>query len=185
MDILAWDGTLSLSEFSLAAHTLADKWKRFNPSFPSWSWVACRKQPWFGSREVQNYDCDKHYYDFHVIYNASYRVPVLYFRAYCSGGQPLVLDEIEKGLPSCSAKALSESKWTFITHEEHPYLNRPWYKLHPCGTGEWMKLLFLGDTTQKKNGVAIELYLVAWFSVVGQVVGLSIPSEMLNDSNPL
>lgn len=52
MDILAWDGTLSLSEFSLAAHTLADKWKRFNPSFPSWSWVACRKQPWFGSREV-------------------------------------------------------------------------------------------------------------------------------------
>ncbi|KAH9794037.1 ubiquitin-like-conjugating enzyme ATG10 [Citrus sinensis] len=230
MDILAWDGTLSSNEFSLAAHKLADKWKRFNPSFPSWSWVACRKQPWFGSREaegylslenicllslrkedrgeetcqgeegtscfkeeeptdsatlVQNYDCDKHYYDFHVIYNASYRVPVLYFRAYCSGGQPLVLDEIEKGLPSCSAKALSESKWTFITHEEHPYLNRPWYKLHPCGTSEWMKLLFLGDTTQKKNGVAIELYLVAWFSVVGQVVGLSIPSEMLNDSNPL
>lgn len=69
--------------------------------------------------------------------------------------------------------------------QEHPYLNRPWYKLHPCGTGEWMKLLFLGDTTHKKNGVAIELYLVAWFSVVGQVVGLSIPSEMLNDSNPL
>ena len=52
MDILAWDGTLSLSEFSLAAHTLADKWKRLNPSFPSWSWVACREQPWFGSREV-------------------------------------------------------------------------------------------------------------------------------------
>lgn len=64
-------------------------------------------------------------------------------------------------------------------------MNRPWYKLHPCGTSEWMKLLFLGDTTHKKNGVAIELYLVAWFSVVGQVVGLSIPSEMLNDSNPL
>ncbi|ESR61187.1 ubiquitin-like-conjugating enzyme ATG10 [Citrus sinensis] len=198
MDILAWDGTLSLSEFSLAAHTLADKWKRFNPSFPSWSWVACRKQPWFGSREAEGY-------------LSLENICLLSLRKEdrgeetCQGeegtscfkeeeptdsatlvcGQPLVLDEIEKGLPSCSAKALSESKWTFITHEEHPYLNRPWYKLHPCGTGEWMKLLFLGDTTQKKNGVAIELYLVAWFSVVGQVVGLSIPSEMLNDSNPL
>lgn len=48
-----------------------------------------------------------------------------------------------------------------------------------------MKLLFLGDTTQKKHGVTIEHYLVSWFSVVGQVVGLRIPSEMLNDSNPL
>ena len=24
-------------------------------------------------------------------------------------------------------------------------MNRPWYKLHPCGTSEWMKLLFLGE----------------------------------------
>lgn len=32
-------------------------------------------------------------------------------------GQPLVLDEIEKDLPACSAKVLLESKWTFITQE--------------------------------------------------------------------
>ncbi|KAJ4730374.1 ubiquitin-like-conjugating enzyme ATG10 [Melia azedarach] len=228
MDILSWDGTLSSTDFSLAARSFADRWKRFNPSFPPWSWVACKKQPWIASREVDEYlslenicllilseedhgeesgtveeesSCSKeeepidtatlvpsgdgevHYYDFHVVYSASYRVPVLYFRAYCSSGQPLALDEIEKDLPSCSAKVLLESKWTFITQEEHPYLNRPWYKLHPCGTSEWMKLLFLGDTRHTKSGVKFEQYLVSWFSVVGQVVGLRIPSEMLNDSN--
>ncbi|XP_050145852.1 ubiquitin-like-conjugating enzyme ATG10 isoform X2 [Malus sylvestris] len=109
------------------------------------------------------------YYDFHIVYSDSYRVPVLYFRGYYIDGQPLALEEIEKDLPARSSKVLLESKWTFITQEEHPYLNRPWYKLHPCGTSEWMKLLFLGDNSQAKNGVAVEQYLVSWLSVVGQV----------------
>ena len=59
-------------------------------------------------------------------------------------------------------------------------MNRPWYKLHPCGTSEWMKLLFhADDDALAKTGVAIELYLVAWLSVVGLVVGLRIPFEMM------
>ncbi|XP_068321657.1 ubiquitin-like-conjugating enzyme ATG10 [Pyrus communis] len=120
------------------------------------------------------------YYDFHIVYSDSYRVPVLYFRGYYIDGQPLALEEIEKDLPARSSKVLLESKWTFITQEEHPYLNRPWYKLHPCGTSEWMKLLFLGDNSQAKNGVALEQYLVSWLSVVGQVVGIRVPFEMLN-----
>ncbi|XP_025014559.1 ubiquitin-like-conjugating enzyme ATG10 isoform X2 [Ricinus communis] len=119
-----------------------------------------------------------HYYDFHIVYSNSYRVPVLYFRGYCSDGRPLQLNEIEKDLPTCSAKVLLESKWTFITQEEHPYLNRPWHKLHPCGTSEWMRLLFLGDAVSAEKRVAIELYLVSWFSVAGQVISLRIPIEM-------
>lgn len=63
--------------------------------------------------------------------------------------------------------------------QEHPYLNRPWYKLHPCGTNEWMKLLLCGDTCLNKN--FIEQYLVSWFSVVGQVVGLKTPLGMLDN----
>ncbi|KAJ8748144.1 hypothetical protein K2173_000552 [Erythroxylum novogranatense] len=120
-----------------------------------------------------------HYYDFHIVYSASYRVPALYFRGYCCDGRPLMLNEIEKDLPSCSAKVLLESKWSFITLEEHPYMNRPWYKLHPCGTSEWMKLLFLSDAVMAKNGLAIDQYLVSWFSVVGQVVGLRTPIKMV------
>ncbi|XP_045788804.1 ubiquitin-like-conjugating enzyme ATG10 [Trifolium pratense] len=122
---------------------------------------------------------EANHYDFHIVYSPSYRVPVLYFRSYYSDGQPLPLSEIEKDLPGHSAELLLESKWTFITQEEHPYLNRPWYKLHPCGTRDWMKLL-LSDTYTSSNKNFIEQYLVSWFSVVGQVVGLKISLEMLN-----
>ncbi|KAJ0052122.1 hypothetical protein Pint_03127 [Pistacia integerrima] len=162
MDILSWDGALSSSEFSIAAHDFIEKWKKFNPTYPPWSWVTCKKQSCVASHEVEKYlslenisflslpeedhgdesqigeeeiSCSKeeepidsatlvesfdrevHYYDFHIVYSASYRVPVLYFRAFFSDGQPLVLDEIEKDLPACSAKVLLESKWTFITQE--------------------------------------------------------------------
>ncbi|KAK3031840.1 hypothetical protein RJ639_035977 [Escallonia herrerae] len=134
---------------------------------------------------VRSYGHEVHFYDFHVVYNSSYRVPVLYFRAYCSDGQPLTLSDIKEELPASSMKMLKECKWTFITEEEHPYLNRPWYTLHPCGTSEWMKLLFANDALVAKDGVVAEQYLVSWFSVVGQVVGLKTPLEMLHSCTRL
>ncbi|CAN1345252.1 Ubiquitin-like-conjugating enzyme ATG10 [Linum perenne] len=118
-----------------------------------------------------------HYFDLHIIYSASFRVPVLYFRAYRSDGGNLGLNEIERALPANSVKLLLESKWTFITQEEHPYLNRPWCKLHPCGTSEWMKLLFQAEKGVKKPG--LDLYLLSWFSVVAPMVGIRIPIHML------
>ncbi|XP_034689362.1 ubiquitin-like-conjugating enzyme ATG10 isoform X2 [Vitis riparia] len=128
-----------------------------------------------------SYRQDVRYFDFHIVYSASYRVPVLYFRTYSSDGQPLLLEDIEKELPGNSTNVLMESKWTFITQEEHPYLNRPWYKLHPCGTSEWMKLLFLTDPSLGgSQGVPVELYLSSWISMVGQAVGLKVPLEMFN-----
>ncbi|KAK4483002.1 hypothetical protein RD792_010178 [Penstemon davidsonii] len=131
---------------------------------------------------------EEHFYDFHVVYSASYKVPVLYFRAYCSDGQPLVLDEIEKDIPVNSAQLLARSKWTFITQEEHPKLNRPWYTLHPCGTSEWMKLLLCKEDAvpvAQCKIIPVEKYLVSWFSVVGQVFSLKIPFEMLLDNSLL
>ncbi|XP_052185964.1 ubiquitin-like-conjugating enzyme ATG10 isoform X2 [Diospyros lotus] len=66
---------------------------------------------------VGSYGHEVHHYDFHMVYSSSYRVPVLYFRGYCSDGQPLALGDIEKDLLINSAKVLMESKWTFITQE--------------------------------------------------------------------
>lgn len=37
-------------------------------------------------------------------------------------GEPLEFDEIEQDLPAYSKKALSDSKWTFITQEVHFYI---------------------------------------------------------------
>ncbi|XP_037486202.1 ubiquitin-like-conjugating enzyme ATG10 isoform X2 [Triticum dicoccoides] len=89
-------------------------------------------------------------------------------------GQLLTLDEIKKDLPSHSLQLLNESKWTFITREEHPHLSRPWFTLHPCGTSDWMKLLLhkLGDKDRSLQ------YLSAWLSVAGQAVGLKIPLKL-------
>ncbi|KAL8160662.1 hypothetical protein V2J09_002199 [Rumex salicifolius] len=129
-----------------------------------------------------------HYYDFHIVYSSSYRVPVLYFRGYRSDGLLLALDEIEKDLPASSSKVLTESKWTFITqmvvppfnilHEkglfEHPYMKRPWFMLHPCGTNELMRLLLEGD----KIAMSDKKYIISWLSVVGQVVGIKVPLQM-------
>ncbi|XP_072950309.1 ubiquitin-like-conjugating enzyme ATG10 isoform X2 [Typha angustifolia] len=120
-----------------------------------------------------------HAYDFHIVYSFSYRVPVLYFRGYTSDGDPLNLDDIEKDLPPYSFKILSESKWTFMTQEEHPYLSRPWYMLHPCGTSDWMKLLVGGDEPRDLKTLH---YLTAWLSVVGQAVGMQIPIELYHKS---
>ncbi|KAL6978904.1 E2-like conjugating enzyme atg10 [Sarracenia purpurea var. burkii] len=128
---------------------------------------------------VQSSGYEEHRYDFHIVYSSSYKVPVLYFRGCCSDGQPLVLNDIEKDLPLNSAKVLMESKWTFITQQEHPYLNRPWYTLHPCGTSEWMKLLLVTDT-DKDVVLSFQKYVGSWLSVVGLVVGLTIPFQFFH-----
>ncbi|KAG6628818.1 hypothetical protein I3843_14G039600 [Carya illinoinensis] len=202
MDISSWDGTISLAEFHAAACALVEKWKKVEgylsleniilvsikeehdelPSFPQKEETSCSdKEESIDIATLGQSDHDEIcYYDLHIVYSAPYRVPVLYFRVYYSDGEPLQFEDIKKHLPAHSAKTLLDSKWTFITQEEHPYLNRPWYKLHPCGTGEWMKLLFQGDVSLARNGAAIEVYLISWLSFVGQVVGLRIPYEMLN-----
>ncbi|KAK8937510.1 hypothetical protein KSP39_PZI012549 [Platanthera zijinensis] len=114
-----------------------------------------------------------HAYDFHIAYSHSYRDPVLYFNGHRSDGQPLDLDEMQKDLPEYSQKLLTESKWTFITVEEHPYLHQPWYMLHPCGTSDWMKLLLHGRPDAAD-------YLISWLSVVGQTVGLRVPISLVS-----
>lgn len=44
-----------------------------------------------------------------------------------------------------------------------------------------MKLLFLSDASLFNNEIAIERYVASWLSVVGQVVGLRVPIEMLKE----
>ncbi|CAN4086104.1 unnamed protein product [Withania somnifera] len=128
---------------------------------------------------VQKDSKERYHYDFHVVYSPSFRVPVLYFRAYCSDGELAAIEDLEKDFPAYTAQELAISKWTFITQEEHPYLNRPWYILHPCGTSDWMKLLFSNEpSVVSQGGVAFEKYLTSWFSVVSPIVGFKIPLKL-------
>jgi len=138
---------------------------------------------------------DIHTYDFHIIYSHSYEVPVLYFRGCKHDGQPLDSRSVERDLPLYSSTIMKESKWTYVTQEEHPFLHRSWYMLHPCGTSEWMKLLLLAgskesdDTPRNEQPLSeselseVKRYLPSWLSVVGQVVGLKIPFEIQKKSD--
>ncbi|GMH02444.1 hypothetical protein Nepgr_004283 [Nepenthes gracilis] len=72
-----------------------------------------------------------------------------------------------------------------MTEQEHPYLKRPWYTLHPCATNEFMRLLFLIDVSLLGDRVAAEQYLTSWLSVVGQVAGLKVPLQMVDSTPPL
>uniref|UniRef100_A0A0E0RHP7 Ubiquitin-like-conjugating enzyme ATG10 n=1 Tax=Oryza rufipogon TaxID=4529 RepID=A0A0E0RHP7_ORYRU len=186
------EGTLSLGDFVASAKALIEKWKVIDveDSLPDWQWKPCGKtgvpseeegylalegvyrNP--GGRHAQSSSESVHIYDYHVVYSFSYKVPVLYFQGHQAGGQLLTLDEIKEDLPSHSLKLLGESKWTFITREEHPHFSRPWFTLHPCGTSDCMKLLLEGVENKDQH----VQYLPAWLSVVGQAVGLKIPLEL-------
>lgn len=171
-------GYLSLERFSCA--------KSVDVEGDTGDGISVREEPICSSNEellddatlVQNYDQDLLYYDLHIVLHNSYRVPVLYFRGYHCDGQPLASDEIEKGLPDLSSKVFKDSRWTFLTIEEHPFLKRPWYLLHPCGTGEWMKLLLTSDNADREWEDIVHQYLLSWLSVAGQVVGLTVPLEL-------
>ncbi|KAK6940389.1 Ubiquitin-like-conjugating enzyme Atg3/Atg10 [Dillenia turbinata] len=179
------DGYLSLEKFNIfrsseyVLHLEQDDQEE-GPNEIEEASCSGKGKPFDNAVVVQRCSPEVYYSDLHIVYSASYKVPVLYFRVYSSDGQTIELNNIEKFLPVSSAKVLRESKWTFITQEEHPYLRRPWYTLHPCGTGEWMKLLLLADAALAANGFTSEQYIVSWMSVVGQVVGIQIPHQLLN-----
>ncbi|XP_078447499.1 autophagocytosis-associated family protein isoform X2 [Wolffia australiana] len=131
-----------------------------------------------GATLVKNPDSRTHLYDYHILYSFSYNVPMLYFRGYQYDGQQLQLEEIMADFSlSSSIGSLTESTWTFITTEDHPFLHRPWHMLHPCATRDWMSLLFSDSSPllDCRQTVIQKHYLPSWLSVVGQVVGLKIP----------
>lgn len=75
--------------------------------------------------------------EYHILHSVSYQVPVLYFNAAFSNGQSLVLEDIWELLSSdfVSQKA---DRWRLVTQQEHPYLGRPFYHIHPCHTATVM-----------------------------------------------
>ncbi|XP_064625045.1 ubiquitin-like-conjugating enzyme ATG10 [Lineus longissimus] len=104
-------------------------------------------------------------YEYHIVYSASYGVPVLYFNACKQDGQLLSLEDIWRNVPQYHQDRLRHEKWTFITQQEHPLLGRPFFQVHPCHTSTLMK-----QVPEKPRN-----YVVSWLSVVGPVVGIDVP----------
>lgn len=136
-------------------------------------------------------DYEQHLYTYHVVYNESYRVPMLLLQGRLPDGRPLEWKSVLRDLPVGSQHISSESRWTFLTQEDHPLLNRPWFALHPCGTCEIMSLVFSKDaasSVESKEESAdsgskwMEKYILSWMSFACPAVGLVVPSRLFIDS---
>ena len=105
--------------------------------------------------------------EYHVVHSNSYQVPVLYFNTTYSNGKSLSLAETWRLLSISS----DVDKWGVVTQQEHPYLGRPFYHVHPCHTAQAMGKArgCLGDVDGNWN------YLVSWLSMFGLLVGLHVP----------
>ncbi|XP_053768100.1 ubiquitin-like-conjugating enzyme ATG10 isoform X2 [Desmodus rotundus] len=110
-------------------------------------------------------------YEYHVLYSCSHQVPVLYFRASFLDGRPLSLKDIWEGVGECYKTRLQHGPWDTITQQEHPILGQPFFVLHPCRTSEFMSPVVKNSRKINRN----VNYITSWLSIVGPVVGLTLP----------
>jgi len=106
----------------------------------------------------------------HIVYSASYSVPVLYFNCYHDNGQPLSLEELWETVPSMYQARLAGERWATLTQVQHPLLGFPCFQLHPCHTADLMKSL---DVPPKSN------YILSWLSAVGPVVHVNLSLDYI------
>ena len=106
-------------------------------------------------------------FEFHVLWNATYGVPVCYFTAQLPDGTPLSAAATRRALNL----ATHQEHWTVLTQEEHPTLGVLAYTLHPCETAERMAAMLSGggDIGQSHGG-----YLLSWFTVVAPLLQLTL-----------
>ena len=114
-------------------------------------------------------------FEYHVLYSSSYSVPALYFKVHGSNGKALRLEEFWEIVPESFLDATStDSKWKFVTEQEHSYLGKPFFHLHPCRTAEAMRAI--------RKDTADYPFLLSWFSCYGPFANLYLPNEFYTKS---
>ncbi|KAJ2451775.1 hypothetical protein EV183_003370 [Coemansia sp. RSA 2336] len=109
--------------------------------------------------------------EYHVVYSASWRVPVLYMRVVLSDQSQVVLD-IKQATKLLVADQQVRGAIEAVEFggalgiQDHPVLNEPFLYLHPCHTATLLRAV----------GVPIDAtnYMSAWLSLTGSAVGLTL-----------
>lgn len=118
-------------------------------------------------------DCLVHV-EYHIVRSVSYQVPVLYFNATFSNGQALALEDVWQLLAS-ELVCQDVDKWGLLTQQEHPYLGRPFYHIHPCHTAAVMgKAMQCVEGSEGGEGRTAGNYLITWLSTFAPVIGLEL-----------
>ena len=97
-------------------------------------------------------------------------------------------EEILNGKDPHSTAIYSSASHSFVrpdtfSQAPHPLLFVPFYKLHPCHTAEWMKMVNAtkneGTNSQKRMKFPIKTYIVAWLSFVGPNIGIYLDNKYM------
>ena len=117
-------------------------------------------------------------FNYHVLYDESFSVPILYFQAFHSNGSLLKVEEIWKMMPkeylgnfSPDLEERSEMLSSIVSQTEHPYLGAPYYKFHPCQTSTFLyNALKSSEESRGKKFNSI----ISWLSTIAPLVGLTL-----------
>ena len=115
-----------------------------------------------------------------IAHSPSYQVPVLYitFKPYSSNDTALSilpsLDEVYDLLSPRSLQAQMQAVGVVgaVSMTDHPVSGAPAYFVHPCRTAEAM------ETVTGHKSMSPARYLLLWMGLVGQGVGLDVPTEL-------
>ncbi|KAJ2696642.1 hypothetical protein H4218_004464 [Coemansia sp. IMI 209128] len=116
--------------------------------------------------------------EYHAVYSATWRVPVLYVRVVTSTGEVILDGErVCDMVTEDSAVRAAMAAVPFggaLGVADHPELGAPFLYLHPCHTAKLLSAVAPGQETGPRVGPGE--YLAAWMSLSGAAVGLSLPS---------
>ncbi|EFA85988.1 autophagy protein 10 [Heterostelium album PN500] len=127
------------------------------------------------------------HYEYHISFSVSYQVPVLYLNVYNSDSSFIKWDDIWNLLPLSSYDKSNLSSIPWISQVDHPLLGIPFYQLHPCETANLMNQVLANNNIVDDDKCSTTIttqnhendYLLSWLSIVGPLVGIRLPKEIL------
>ncbi|KAG7358473.1 autophagocytosis associated protein, active-site domain containing protein [Nitzschia inconspicua] len=131
--------------------------------------------------------CDPSSYDeeqgvtqwsFSILYDDTYRMPVLYFYVQDRTGAPCGRRNVLQMLlhnPDQNQSEPIQDTWDFLSQELHPKTNIPCFFLHPCQSSARLKLLLRGSECSGEQDSSNANALWTWMSMILPTVGHSIP----------
>jgi 2',3'-cyclic-nucleotide 2'-phosphodiesterase (5'-nucleotidase family) len=129
------------------------------------------------SRDINK--CIDTQWAFSIVYSETYCVPVLYFHVQFCSGEPCSRHRVLEILhhqQEENASNIPEDTWEFVSQEQHPFTNMPFFFLHPCQTSQRLRLLKISDGSAKKMNT-----LWTWMSMILPALGYPIPPPAFLD----
>ena len=99
---------------------------------------------------------------FSIIYNETYKTPMLYFIFQSFDGTIMPYHHI--------SNHLSINKNIVIAQEEHPIYGMPYYTVHSCNMNSHLNTLIIGDNCAEGTGCK----LLAWLMMILPIINCKI-----------